>query len=61
MFTKRECYINVILDPKGGDARSVCPGVKKKNSGGEMICMTSTRLAIDPTTARKSRNKLGKN
>ena len=54
----------VILDPKGGDAGIVSPGVGKslRTVQGERDDLTtSTRLAIDPTTARKSRKRLGKN
>ena len=46
-----------ILDPKGGDAGSVSPGVGKslRNVQRERDdSTTSTRLAIDSTTARKS-------
>ena len=55
---------SVILDPKGGDAGSVSPGVEKSLrtvQRGRDYLTTSTRLAIDLTTARKSRKRLGKN
>ena len=61
---RRRSVTGVILDPKGGDAGSVSPGV------GESLrtvqrdrddLTTSTHLAIDPTTARKSRKRSGKN
>ena len=53
-----------ILHPKAGDAGSVSPGVGKSLRTVQRErddLTTSTRLAIDPTTARKSRKKLGKN
>ena len=53
-----------ILDPKGGDAGSVSPGVDKslRTAPRERDDLTtSTRLAIDSTSARKSRKRLGKN
>ena len=54
----------VILDPKSGDAGGVSPGVGKSLRTVQRErddLTTSTRLAIDPTTARKSRKRLGKN
>ena len=57
-----ECY-RVILDPKSGDPQSVSPGVGQilRNVQREQDDLTtSTRLAIDPTTARKSIKTLGK-
>ena len=57
-----ECYRN-ILDPKYGDAGSVSPGVEKSLRTVQKErddLTTSTRLAIDPTAARKSRKRLGK-
>ena len=61
---RRRNVTGVILDPKGVDAGSVSPGVGKKlltvQSERDDLT-TSTRLAIDPTTARKSRKRLGKN
>ena len=53
-----------MFDPKGGDAGSVSPGVEKSLRTVQRErddLTTSTRLAIDPTTARKSRKRLGKN
>ena len=52
----------VILDPKSGDAGGVSPGVGKSLRTVQRErddLTTSTRLAIDPTTARKSRKRLG--
>ena len=54
----------VILYPKGGDAGSMSPGVGKslRTLQRDRDDLTrSTPLAIDPTTARKSRTRLGKN
>ena len=61
---RRRNFTGVILGPKGGDARSASPGVGKslwtvQRDRDDLT--TSTRLAIDPTTARKSRKMLGKN
>ena len=53
----------VILDPQSGDADSVSPGVEKtlRTVQRERDDLTrSTRLAIDPATARRSMKKLGK-
>ena len=61
---RRRNVIGVILDPKGGDAGSVPPGLEKslRTVQRERDDLTrSARLAIDPTTARKSRKRLGKN
>ena len=52
----------VILYPEGWDAGSVSPGVEKSLRTVQRErddLTTSTRLAIDPTTARKSRKRLG--
>ena len=49
---------------KGGDAESVSPGAEKSfraEQRGRDYLTTCTRLAIDPTTARKSRKRLGEN
>ena len=54
----------VILDAKSGDAESVSPDVGKSLRTAQRErddLTTSTRLAIDPTTARKSRKELRKN
>ena len=61
---RRRNFTGIILDPKGGDAGSVSPGVEKSlrtvlKERGDLT--TSTRLAIDPTTAQKSRKRLGTN
>ena len=51
----------VILDAENGDAGSVSPGAGKSLRTAQRErddLTTSTRLAIDPTTARKSRKKL---
>ena len=61
---KKDYNGRVILDPKGADAGSVSPGVGKSLRTVQKErddLTTSTRLAIDPTTARKSRKGLGKN
>ena len=57
-----ECYRS-NLGPKGGDAGGVSPGVEKSLRTVQRErddFTTSTRLAIDPTTTRKSRKRLGK-
>ena len=54
----------LILDPKGGDAGSVSLGVGKSLRTVQRErddLTTSTRLAIDPTAARKSRKRLEEN
>ena len=54
----------VILDAENGDAGSVSPGAGKSLRTAQRErddLTTSTRLAIDPTTARKSRKRLGEN
>ena len=61
---RRRNVTGVILDPKGGDAGSVSPGVEKSFRTVQRErdeSTTSTSLAIDPTTARKNRKRLGKN
>ena len=61
---RRRNVTGVILDVKGGDAGRVSPGVGKSLRTAQREredLTTSTRLAIDPTTARKSRKRLGKN
>ena len=61
---RRRNVTGVILDPKGGDAGSASPGVEKSLRTVQRErddLTTSTRLAIDPTTARKSRKELRKN
>ena len=61
---RRRNVTGVILDPKGGDARSVYPGVEKSLRTVQRErddLTTSTCLAIDPTTARESRKTFGKN
>ena len=61
---RRRNVTRVILDPKGGEAGSVSPGVGKSLRTVQRErddLTTSTRLAIDPTTAQKSRKRLGKN
>ena len=62
---RRRNVTRVILDPKGGEAGSVSPGVGKslRTVQSERDDLTeSTRLAIDPTTtARQSSKRLGKN
>ena len=61
---RRRNVTGVILDPKGGDAGSVSRGVGKSLRTVQRErddVTTSTRLAIDPTTARKSRKRFGKN
>ena len=61
---RRRRVTEVFLDHKGGDAKSVSPGVGKslRTVQKERYDLTtSTRLAIDPTTARKSRKRLRKN
>ena len=61
---RRRNVTGLILDPKGGDAGSVSPGVRKSLRTVQRErddLTTSTRLAIDPTTARTSRKRLGKN
>ena len=61
---RRRNVTGVILDPNDGDAGSVSLGVGKslrivQRERDDLT--TSTRLAIDPTTARKSRQRLWKN
>ena len=61
---RRRNVTGVILDPKGGDAGSVCLGLGKSLQTVQVErddLATSTRLAIDPTTARRSRKRLGTN
>ena len=61
---RRRNVTGVILDPNIGDAENVSPGVGKSLRTVQRErddLTTSTRLAIDPTTARKSRKRLGKN
>ena len=61
---RRRNITGVVLDPKGGDAGSRSPGVGKSLRTVQRernYLTTSTRLAIDPTTARKSRKRFGKN
>ena len=61
---RRRHVAGEILDPKRGDAGNVSPGVEKSLRTVQRErddLTTSTRLAIDPTTARKSRKGLGKN
>ena len=61
---RRRNVTGVMLDSKGGDAGRVSPGEGKslRTLQGERDDLTtSTRLAIDPTTAWKSRKRLGKN
>ena len=61
---RRRNVTGVILDPKSGDVGSVFPGVGKSLRTVQRerdYLTTSTRLAIDLTTARKSRKRLGKN
>ena len=61
---RRRNVTAVILNPNGGDAGSVSLGVGKSLRTVQRErddLTTSTRLAIDPTTARKSRKRLGKN
>ena len=61
---RRRNFTGIILDPKGGDAGSVSPGVEKSLRAVQRErddLTTTTRLAIDPTTARKSRKGLGNN
>ena len=61
---RRRTVTGVILDPKSGDAGSVSPGVGESLRTAQRErddLTTSTRLAIDPTTARKSRKRSGKN
>ena len=61
---RRRNVTGVILNTKGGDARIVSPGVRKSLRTVQRErddLTTSTRLAMDPTTARKSRKRLGKN
>ena len=61
---RRRNVVGVILDPKSGDAGSVSPGVGKSLRTVQRErddLTTSTDLTIDPTTARKSRKRLGKN
>ena len=61
---RRRKVTGVILDPKDGDAGSVSLGMGKSLPTVQRErdeSMTSTRLAIDPTTARKSRKRLGTN
>ena len=58
---RRRNVTGVILDPKAG-TQEVRPRVWKKASRlyrERDDLTTSTRLAIDPTTARKSRKRLG--
>ena len=50
------------MDPKSGDAGRVSPGVGKSLRTVQRDDLkTSSRLAIDPTTARKSRKRFEKN
>ena len=61
---RRRNVTGEILDSKSGDAGIMSPGVGKslwtvQRERDDLT--TSTRLAIDPTTARKSRKCLGKN
>ena len=59
---RRRNVTRVIVDPKRGDAGSVSPGVEKslRNVQRERDYLTtSIRLAIDPTTVRTSRKRLG--
>ena len=61
---RRRNVTGVILDPKDRDAGSVSPGVEESLPTVQRErdnLPASTRLAIDPTTARKSRKRLGKN
>ena len=61
---RRRNFTGIILDPKGGDAGSVSRGVEKSLRAVQRErddLTTTTRLAIDPTTARKSRKGLGNN
>ena len=61
---RRRNVTGVILDPKGGDAGSVSPGVARSLRTVQRerdYLTTSTRLAIDATAARKSRERLGEN
>ena len=60
---RRRDVTGVTLDPKSGDTGSVSPGVGKSLRTVQRErddLMTSTHLAIDPTTARKSWKMLGK-
>ena len=52
-YLRRRNVTGVILDPKGGDAGSVSPGVGKS-------LRTVQRERDDLTTARKIRKRLGK-
>ena len=59
---RRRNFTGIVLDPKGGDAGSVSRGVEKSLRAVQRErddLTTTTRLAIDPTTARKSRKRLG--
>ena len=61
---RRRNFTGVILGPKGGDARSASPGVGKSLQTVQRDrdgLTTSTRLAIHPETARKSRKRLEEN
>ena len=61
---RRRNVTGVSLDPKSGDAGSVSPGVEKSLRTVQRErddLTTSTRLAIDPTAARKSRKRLEEN
>ena len=59
---RRRNVTGEILDPNGRDEESVSPGVEKSLRAvqRERDDLTKrTRLAIDPTTARKRRKRLG--
>ena len=61
---RRRNVTGVIVGPKGGDAGNVSPGVGKSLRTVQRErdgLKTSARLAIDPTTSRKSRKRSGKN
>ena len=61
-FMRRRNVTEVILDPKSGDTGSVSPGVGKSLRSVQRErddLTTSTLLAIDPTTARKSMKEVG--
>ena len=61
---RRRNVTGVILDRIGGDAGSMPPGAEKSLRTVQRdrdVLTASTRLAIGPTTARKSRKMLGKN
>ena len=61
---RRRNVTGVIVDPISGNAGSASPGVGKSLRAVQRErddLTTSTRLAIDPTTARKRWKRLGKN